>query len=207
MACPHFQSGSRACPRRVGNVLLVVDQLVANRLLGIGGAGPSCGNRSITSLDQVKSIEIVEHDHVEGRGGGAFFLITADVEVPVIGSPVGQAVNEPGVAVVREDNWSVCGEERVEVAVAQAVRMFARRLQGHEVHDVDDADLQPRGAAGEFDCGQRFQRGISPQQAITTSGSLATIVAGPFPNAQAGRAVLDGGSMSTIGRPVVCRRR
>jgi hypothetical protein len=33
---------------------------------------------------QVEAVEVVEHHHVEGRGGGAFFLVAAHVQVGVV---------------------------------------------------------------------------------------------------------------------------
>ena len=58
-----------------------------------------------------------------------------------------------------EDDRLVDGEERVEVVVGEAVRMLARRLQAHQVDDVDDADAQlRRERAQEVDGGQRLQR-------------------------------------------------
>src|SRR5690606_1182566 len=39
--------------------------------------------------DQVIAVEVVEHDHVEGRGGGALLLVAAHVQIVVIGAPVG----------------------------------------------------------------------------------------------------------------------
>lgn len=57
---------------------------------------------------------------------------------------VREAVDEPRVAVVREDDRLVRGEERVEVAVGEPVRVLLRVLQPHEVDDVDDTDLELR---------------------------------------------------------------
>ena len=96
----------------------------------------------MTSLDEVKAVQIVEHGHVEGGGDGALFLVAADVQVVVIGAAVGEAVNEPGVAVEGEDDGLVRGEKRIEIVVAQAVGMLGVGLELHEVHDVDDADFQ-----------------------------------------------------------------
>jgi len=36
---------------------------------------------------------IVQHRHVEGCGDGALFLVTADVDVVVVGAAVGQPVD------------------------------------------------------------------------------------------------------------------
>jgi hypothetical protein len=67
--------------------------------------------------DQVEAVEVVQHRHVEGRGGGALLLVAAHVQVAVVGAPVGQPVDQPRVAVVGEDDRLVGGEDRVEVAV------------------------------------------------------------------------------------------
>ena len=42
---------------------------------------------------EVKAVEVIENDHVERRGRGAFFLVAAHMQVVVIGAPVGQAVD------------------------------------------------------------------------------------------------------------------
>jgi hypothetical protein len=62
--------------------------------------------------------------HVERGGRGAFFLVAADVQVPVVGAPVGEPVDEPRIAVVGEDHRLAGGEQRVEVTVRQPVRVF-----------------------------------------------------------------------------------
>ena len=67
----------------------------------------------------------------------------------MVRAAVGQAVDQPGVAVEREDDRLVLCEEGVEILVAQAVRVFARRLEFHQVHDVDDADFQLREVLAE----------------------------------------------------------
>jgi hypothetical protein len=80
-------------------------------------------------------------------------------------------------------------------AVAQAVRMLALRLELHQVHDVDHADLQlgkmlrSRMVHG----GQRFQRGHVAAAGHDHVRLAALVVAGPRPDADAGGAVLDGG--------------
>ena len=100
----------------LGDVLLVLDQLVAHDLLGVGRAGAELRDAVDHVADQVEPVEVVEHHHVERRRGRAFFLVAADVEVVVVGAAIGQAVDQPGIAVVGEDDRLVRGEERVEIA-------------------------------------------------------------------------------------------
>ena len=103
-------------------------------------------------------------------------------------------MDQPGIAVVGEDDRLVCGEQGVEVAVAQAVGMLGAGLEGHQVHDVDDADLEFGDVlAQHFDRGQRFERGDIAGAGHHHVGLAAGIVAGPRPDAEAGGAVLDGG--------------
>src|SRR5690606_9184601 len=94
--------------------------------------------------DQVIAVEVVEHDHVEGRGGGALLLVAAHVQIVVIGAPVGEAVDQPGVAVEGEDHRAVGGEQGVELAVGQPVRVLAVGGQAHHVDPVDHATPQLR---------------------------------------------------------------
>ena len=54
----------------------------------------------------------------------------------------------------------------------ESVRMLARGLQLHQIHDVDDTDFQLRHMLAKEVTAARVSRvGTSPQQAITTSGS------------------------------------
>ena len=59
----------------------------------------------------------------------------------MVGAAVSQPVDQPGVAVVGEDDRLVLGEERVEVVVRETVGMLGRRLEPHQVNNVDHADL------------------------------------------------------------------
>ena len=62
----------------------------------------------------------------------------------VVGPPVGQAVDQPGIAVLGENHRFVLGEQRVEILVGEAVRMLLVRLQRHEIDDVHHPDFQVR---------------------------------------------------------------
>ena len=123
-------------------------------------------------LDQVEPVHIVAHRHVEGRGGRALFLVAAHVEVAVVGPPVREPVNEPRIAVVREDDRPVRREDPVELAVAQPVRVLARGLELHQVDHVHHAHLELRQVLAQDGTAASISSvGTSPAQAITTSGS------------------------------------
>src|SRR5258708_563667 len=76
-------------------------------------------------------------------------LCAARVKIGVVGSAIGQAVDQPGIAVEGEDDRFVFGEKHIEILIAQTVGMFAGRLKAHEIHHVDDADLELRQVAPE----------------------------------------------------------
>src|SRR5262245_57400756 len=53
---------------------------------------------------QMEPVHVVHHDHVEGSGGGPLLLVAAYVQIPVVGTPVGEPVDQQGVAVIGEDH-------------------------------------------------------------------------------------------------------
>ena len=86
-------------------------------------------------------------------------LIAAHMNVVVAMSAIRQAVDQPRIAVERENDRLVFCEQRVEVVVVQPVRMLARRLEAHQVDDIDDAHFEfGRVLAEEFDGGERLER-------------------------------------------------
>src|ERR1700751_1164183 len=82
-----------------GNKFLVVDQLVADRLLGVSGPCAELGHAVDHIAHQVEAIEVVQYAHVERRGSGALFLVAAHVDVVMAASPISQPVNERWVTV------------------------------------------------------------------------------------------------------------
>src|SRR5262245_5200023 len=62
------------------DVLLVFDQLLMNRLLEVGSARTKLRQTIDYVLHQMEPVQVVEHDHVEGRRSRAFFLVAAHME-------------------------------------------------------------------------------------------------------------------------------
>lgn len=58
--------------------------------------------------------------------------------------PIGELVDQPGVAVEVEDHRLVSGEQAVELALGRAMGMLAGGLQLVEVHHVGEANFQLR---------------------------------------------------------------
>src|SRR5262245_58564160 len=85
------------------DVLLVVNELAAHRLLGVRRTRTQLRHAVDDVADQVEAIHVVQHAHVKRCRGGALFLVAANVYVPVAVSPVGQPMDQRGVAVERKD--------------------------------------------------------------------------------------------------------
>jgi len=85
----------------LGNVLLVLEEPIADRLFEIRGSGAQLGQAIDDILNQVKPIDLVQHHHVEWRRGRALFLVATHVQVAVVRPPIGEPVDQPRVAVGR----------------------------------------------------------------------------------------------------------
>src|SRR6266436_7868861 len=72
------------------------------------------------------------------------------------------------------------------------MRMLSLGLQLHEIHDVDDTNLQlGRVPAEEVDGSESLQRRHVSAANHYDVGLLATVVAGPLPDSEPGSTVLD----------------
>ena len=77
----------------VGDVAAMFHEHVADTLFGVGGTRSQLREAVNDILNEVETVHLVQHNHVEGRGGGALLFITANVNIPVIRAPVSQAMN------------------------------------------------------------------------------------------------------------------
>src|ERR1051325_2334174 len=162
----------------LADVFAVIDQQIAHGLLHVRVARQQPRHAVDHVHDQVTAVEIVEHRHVEGRGRRPLLFVSADVEVLVVRAPVGQAVNEPRVAVEGKDDRLVPREESVEVRVGESVRVVGGCW-------VDGCSFirSTTSPTRTFNPGRRSRRiaaaarvssvGTSPAQAMTTSGSAS----------------------------------
>src|SRR5205814_10184668 len=166
-----------------GNELLVVDKLVADRLLRIRGARSELRHAVDRIADEVEAIKIIQHAHVERRRRRPFLFVAAYVNVRVTFTPISQPMNEPRIAVKGEDNRLVRREERVEFVVGQTMRMLARRLQLHQIDNIDDADFQlGRVLSKEVDGSERLQGRHVAATGHHDIGFAALVIAGPLPD-------------------------
>ena len=101
-------------------------------------------------------------------------------------------MDQPWITVKRKDDRFVRCEQRVEVAIRQPMRVLGHRLQLHQVHHVNHADLQLRRVlTQQFNRGQRLQRGHVATARHHHVRPTVAVIAGPFPDAKAGRAMPD----------------
>ena len=92
-----------------------------------------------------------------------------------------------------KDDRLVLGEERIEICIAQPVRVLGLRLQLHEVDDVDHPDFQVgQMLAQNGNRGERFQRGHVAGASHHHVRLGVLVIAGPLPDADAFCAVRDG---------------
>ena len=123
------------------DVVLVGDQLVIHLLDKVRTTVAQLGQMQQRILDQMEAVDLVLHAHIKRRGDGAFLLVAVDTQVAV-GALVGQLVYQRRVAVEREDDGLILGEQRVIIGIGQAVGVLGAGFQLHQVDDVDDTNLQ-----------------------------------------------------------------
>src|SRR5690606_8421465 len=111
-------------------------------------------------------------------------------EVVVAGAAVGEAVDQPGIAVVGEDDRLVGGEQAVVLEVGHAVRVLPAGQQPGEVHDVDHPDRQLRQVTAQQVGGGQHLLGRHVAGARQDDvGFAAVLGARPVPDAGAAGAV------------------
>src|SRR6476661_6044103 len=194
--------------RRV--VLAVLSRVRASTQAGVvhllaDVAGPAAEPRHPVDHvdDEMEPVEVVQHHHVERRRRRSFLLVAAHMEVVVVSAAVREAVDQPRVAVVGEDDGAVRGEERVELRVGEPVRMLALRLQAHQVDDVHDPDLElGQVLAEERGRGERLERRDVAAAREDDVGIVVAVGRRPLPDAEAAGAVHD----RVVHREVVERR-
>src|SRR5437016_13389195 len=111
-------------------------------MLEVGADGVQLRNAVHRVTSEVKPIQIIHHGHVKRSGGSALLFIAANMEIAVTMATIAQPMNKPWVSVIGENHGFVGSEDGIEFAIGKTVRMFARRLQRHQVHDVNEADLK-----------------------------------------------------------------
>src|SRR5579859_3269614 len=86
----------------------------------------------------------VQHNHIKGCGGRALLIEAAYMETPRIGTPVDQLMNGSLITVEGENDGLIGCEVFDKGGVIQSMRMSVRRVERHQVDDIDHAYLQFR---------------------------------------------------------------
>jgi len=125
------------------------------------------------------------------NGGRSLFFIAANVQIFMVRAAVGEAVNQPGIAVKGKDDRLIRSEDALVIFIADAVRMFAWRLEHHQIHNV----YHPNFNRADADAGSQRQPGsivgISPTTGHNNIWFRALVIASPSPRCDALGAVLD----------------
>src|SRR6185437_16693574 len=105
------------------------------------------------------------------------------MKIVVVRAPVREAMDQPRIAVIRKYDWFVGCEHRIEVAVRKRVRMFGWGLDRHQVHHINDADLDVRKVlAKQIDRRECLQSWNVPGAGHNDIWLRPLVSAGPFPN-------------------------
>ena len=121
---------------------------------------------------QAKAIGLVVYGELHWCIDVALLLVSAHVYRLVLTS-VSKAMDQPWITVKIENDRFIAGEKRVEVRVGQTVRMLSARLQLEKIDNVNETDLDIREfLAQQHGAAKASCVGISPAEAITSSGSL-----------------------------------
>src|SRR5438309_4906163 len=90
-----------------GDVLAMFDQPVAHFVLEVSAAAGELRQTIDDVLDEVEAIHILQHRHIEGARDRPYLLLAARMQVRVVPAAVGEAMDEPRIAVEGEDDRSV----------------------------------------------------------------------------------------------------
>jgi hypothetical protein len=137
------------------DVDLVLDEFVLEGLLKVGAFGPELREVVHHVLHEMEAIEAILDAHVEGGCDGAFLYVAAHMEMAV-GAAVGQPVDQRRVVSVRP-----CGCSLADCIFMRSTTLMTRIFSsGRRSRRIDTA-------------ARTSSVGVSPQQAMTTSGSLS----------------------------------
>lgn len=124
------------------SVVAAFNLLVEESLLGVAANLLQPGHAIYDVHCQTETISVVIDREFQRSVNVALFLVAADVNVVMIRAPVGEAMDELWIAMEVEHHGLVDSEQRIKVAIRQAMRMFAGRLQFEKIDNVDETDFE-----------------------------------------------------------------
>src|ERR1700676_5775895 len=101
----------------LGDVQLVLDELVAQPLLFVTRHALKAGNTVEHIAREMEPVDLVQHRHVKRSGGSSLFFVTTDGGVVVVGTTVCHPVNEPWIPVKGKHDRFIGGEDAVEIPI------------------------------------------------------------------------------------------
>src|SRR5579863_2625088 len=108
------------------SVVLALDLHIAQHFFGMSARHFQPGH-SVDNVDgQAKTIDLVLNSQIERRVDVPFFFVTTYMQVLVVGTSVGQAMDQPGITVEVENDRLVLSEQTVEVPVRESVGVLRR---------------------------------------------------------------------------------
>src|ERR1700730_7151063 len=133
---------------------------------------------------------LVKYNHVEWSGGCAYVIKSTHMEAAFVRTAVHHTVDQPAIAMEREDDIDVACKHRVEGNIVQAVRMIVRTHQHVEIDDIYDADFYARHALlQQPGSGAGLDRRNIARARQDNVGVLSTIICRKMPDRCALRAV------------------
>ena len=106
------------------DVLPVLNEFVSDELFDIRACWTQFRDPVDDIVRQMKTVQVIQYHHVKWGCGGALFLVTTHMQVLMVGSVIGEAMNQPGITMIGKDNGLVRCEQAVEFLVGQTVRML-----------------------------------------------------------------------------------
>jgi hypothetical protein len=79
------------------------DQFVAHMLFQVSAFGAQTTDPVNSAYHQVEAIRVIEYRYIKGSRGCAFLLVATYVQVVMIGSTVGETVDQPRVTMKGKD--------------------------------------------------------------------------------------------------------
>ena len=149
----------------------MLDELIPHHLDQERPSVPQLGQTIDHIHHQMEPVNVILHPHIKGSCNGAFLLVAPDVELTV-GTAIGQLMNQRRVTMERKDNGLILGKQRIIIRIAESMGMLAGGLSF-----IKSTTLMTRTLiSGIYSrrivtAASVSSVGVSPQQAITTSGS------------------------------------
>ena len=91
---------------------------------------------------QIETVNLVFHGQSKWCVDISLFFVASHMQVIVVCAPVGEFMNQPGIAMEIENDRLIGSKQTIEIAIRQTMHMFARGLQPEEINDIDEANLE-----------------------------------------------------------------